>query len=920
VSVRRSLALNLVLGCCMAGAAGQEPLPADDAVLVAATREEAESALRKERQAGRGYVVDLARSQGAQIVAAKPAEALTPGRYRLHAFVGSTPHGHMLVDAVELVLKAGMEQGQFGRERSFPKPGKLGHVWLDFTVNEKVVVPIEAAWLVGDSMLDLSSGLKKGEARRLYLAQRQDAINRVALSGRREKMGLDVGGDGGEALLELEPDAGPVRLRQRTLNGDNLPEYRLALAGLAIERLCPVHVSGVGTDRPAYPAGETAEIALTLENLSGEPVEATMHLEMTEDESEERRPLGEPLELRLAARERRRHVLPERVPLSANAGLGHFTATVLVGDLRPATAAGLIVVEPPRREPRERPRKAFAHYMGCWPVASGPIRYERETVGKHLKHEATDEKMRSGGHVRNYDLAPPRVKLGPVESADLEIRRALRIGIDGFAVDAWAGSDDAKRSTSALFAAAEKGDHPFEITICIDPMCGGNIVGSVRWLLDNHGNSPKLARRDGKPLVFGYQSVWCGFGYMSAKGGARSEGERLRLRSTPLGWHLMGHAYLDAERQLGRDIYWHYGMSAFFFNADRKTIPEDGLLGPARVLSRYVDAIGGFVYLKEEDELAKVAREEGIEWAGTTGMYQKENIPFECYMPRGTEWVDGRWDAARRQDATLVQFITWNDYGENTNIAPGYDTRYTLYDLTGYHIAWWKTGKQPEPDHDRVYLTYAKYPRGAKVWPFREHFKRDRALEVLTILPQPATIRLPGRHVEYEAPAGPFRKQFALTPGPVVAEVVRRGKVAVRLASPEPITDRPFRDSNGMVCFSTEFERHWRADFADEAPFLYSEYGDVDEDGLPNWFEMYWFSEERGFKPAPGSDPMALLEDAGDVQYTRWLDLSTAHLADPDADPDRDGRTNLQEYLDRTDPTVNPNPPAPGGDGDPLGL
>jgi len=132
----------------------------------------------------------------------------------------------------------------------------------------------------------------------------------------------------------------------------------------------------------------------------------------------------------------------------------------------------------------------------------------------------------------------------------------------------------------------------------------------------------------------------------------------------------------------------------------------------------------------------------------------------------------------------------------------------------------------------------------------------------------------------------------------------------VRLDSPEPITDRPFREDNAMVCFSTEFARHWKADFGAAPPLLYSEYGDADGDGLPNWFEMYWFTAERGFKPVASDDPDEFLEGPKEHRVTRWLDLSTATWIDPAADPDADGLSNLEEYRAGTDPTV-PAPPAP---------
>ncbi len=87
-------------------------------------------------------------------------------------------------------------------------------------------------------------------------------------------------------------------------------------------------------------------------------------------------------------------------------------------------------------------------------------------------------------------------------------------------------------------------------------------------------------------------------------------------------------------------------------------------------------------------------------------------------------------------------------------------------------------------------------------------------------------------------------------------------RLALKLESPEPVTDRPFRMQHSMVCVSTEDEWHWKQDFGEgvaTAPLRRSEYGDDDKDGLPNWFEMYWFG--------------------------KWGDLRTATIADPKADP-----------------------------------
>ncbi|MEI6520573.1 MAG: endo-1,3-alpha-glucanase family glycosylhydrolase [bacterium] len=533
-----------------------------------------------------------------------------------------------------------------------------------------------------------------------------------------------------------------------------------------------------------------------------------------------------------------------------------------------------------------RPKKVFAHYMGCWPVASGALAYEKREISKNLKHTSTDKATKLGGHVRNYDLVPPGMELTAEESADLEIKRAMRIGIDGFAVDAWAGGNDAKRSLDAMFKVAEEKDYPFELTVCLDPSCGGDPVGTVKELLEKHGKSPKFARRDGKPLIFGYLSCCYGMGPLIDKTDDKlSKEERKKaaekLFVTPEGWNIMGQYFKDAAEKVGQPVAYHYCMTYFFFQVDKSLVKKGMLTEAAGVLSKYVQAIGGFTYLGgEQDAIAKIVKENGAEWSQPVGHYQKENIPYECYTPPGTEWM-GCWDGAIKSDATLLQLITWNDYGENTNIAPALNTRYDLYDLTGYYISWWKTGKAPEPDHDKIYLNYHKYPKNSPIYPFKSTFgPRDYVLEVITILPKPAKIKLPGRDIEYDAPAGFTRKQFPLVKGAVIAELLRDGKVETRLESPEPITDKPFREDNSLVCFSTEDARHWKADFKDLEPFWYSEYGDADKDGLPNWFEMYWSNS--------------------------WFNFKAMTKMNPDDDPDEDEKTNLEEYKAQTDPTTAP--------------
>lgn len=565
----------------------------------------------------------------------------------------------------------------------------------------------------------------------------------------------------------------------------------------------------------------------------------------------------------------------------AFAVLGVFAACWTYAEVQPAPASM------PASAP-DRPRKIFAHYMGCYPVAAAATAHHRANDASKIRHDGNGQFDAIGDRWRNWPLVPDGMKVSAELSADLEIRRALSGGIDGFAIDAWAGGDSAKQTLDALFKVAEEKDYPFEITICLDAGINDNygLAAAIKYVLDKHGKSPKLARRDGKPLIFGYISSFVGFRYGAqelkkrpefADANVRDLTTNRMLRTQEEGWQLMADGLLDIQKQVGQELYFHWCMSAFFHQVPNTN--ADDLVRAAAFMAGRFGAVGEFLGGgATHDRMAAAVRAKGAEWSEPM-YFQYENIGWGGNrISTGFDILRDRWKHARDNGSTLIQFVTWNDYTENTCLAPAYDTRYAVLDLNAWFVQWWKTGKEPVTDHDRVYLSYRKYPHGAKIFPFKpkQGDANNCVLEVLTILPAPAKVRLPGRDAEWDAPAGMSWKQFPLTPGAVIAEVVRDGKVAVRLESPEPITDRPFRETNGMTCYSTEFLKHWKADFGDSPPLLRGEYADDNHNGLPNWFEMYW--------------------------YGKFMDWTTAGAADPNAIAN-DGKTVMQHYLDQTAPT-----------------
>ena len=916
---RPAVAVAVVVAVVVARAAAPAakpatPPPNNAAIKVVENEAAAKAALEQARKEGTGLVADLALGQEGQLVRAESAASLHPGRYRLHALVARTPHDHILAEAVALRLAAGPATNVFDPPRWFPAAGTLAPVRLDLVVDKPGKLTIAADWIVGDTKLDREKYRDVAEARRAYRAQRQSAINQVGLKGGPD-MSLQQSAADDDGLDELLAEDAP-RLAPRPLAGAGLPSHRLMLTGLVLERLSPVAVVAVKADAAAYEPGAKGKVTVDLHNLAAEPATAKL-LWTVENDSRPGETVARHEEtVTLAAGERRGHSLADALATTGIARLGRVRVEAVVGALRAdACRAPFVVLPPAPTRPPERPKKVFAHSMGCFPAGSFTHGMQT-TAGQNMHHDRGDDTCRFGGVVRNYPLLPQNPKLTPEESADLEIRRAMRIGIDGFAVDAWAGGDGAKQVFEMLLKVAAAKNYPFEITVCLDPTCGGDLVTTVREVLDRFGDNPKLARRDGKPLIFTY----CLYGGAGLEEGVderipdvERDRELKRLRTTELGWHLIGQYYRRAEEQVGQPIYYTAEINYFFNGVPNDLVTPDMPARSAAAIARHVPALysfGFYGFNGKHAEVGKAVREAGGEWGWCGGMHQKESF-YEVFTPKATDWLRFIWADTIDDQATLVQLVTWNDYNENTHIAPAYNSRYTIYDLTGFFIDQWRTGKPLAVDRDRVYLTYAKYPNDAKSWPFKIRDRRDRALEVLTILPTPATVRLPGRGIEYEAPAGLHVQQFPVTPGPVIAEVVRGGTVAVRLESPEPITDCPFRQDVGLVCWSTEEERHWKADFGDKPMLRYAEYGDADNDGLPNWFEMYWFTKDRGFKPEVSDDSDELLEGPKQHPVTRWLDLSTQTLVNPQADPDADGRSNLEEYRAGTDPTVPERAAAP---------
>ena len=207
-------------------AARKAPAPSETPIPVVADAAAARAALDQARAAGQALIADLTLGHEGQLVRAKAAAPLSPGRYRLHALVACTAKDQALGEGVALRLVAGGSQGLCAPGAWGAAKEGLATVQLDFMVDLPGQSPVAADWL------------DRGDR-----GKRQAALDQLSLQSKPgpglSPAATDDAGLGGGALEDLMATEGPP-LAPRALAAAGLPPYRLMLAGLVLERLSPV--------------------------------------------------------------------------------------------------------------------------------------------------------------------------------------------------------------------------------------------------------------------------------------------------------------------------------------------------------------------------------------------------------------------------------------------------------------------------------------------------------------------------------------------------------------------------------------------------------------------------------------------------------------------------------------------------------
>ena len=526
-------------------------------------------------------------------------------------------------------------------------------------------------------------------------------------------------------------------------------------------------------------------------------------------------------------------------------------------------------------------RKVYAHYMGCWP-AQKCLSEQKSSMPDYFRAVLTggrrnDYRSWVGGRMNTQPLLPLDSSLELGACLKLEIARALRAGIDGFAVDAWAGRDS-RFVLDALFSAAEEMKADFGITICFDPAChrapyieGGEMwerfSWSAKWLL-RHAGSPNLARFRGKPLFFGYHSSEI----VGKIAGESPAAFRSRVKEAWRKW----------RQSLPCEVYLHGCIGGY---VDGRHPAANDWAGIARDCAETYDAAGSFLGNDGNwgvaSDLWRLLKDNGCGWSQPL-FWQYDNKKCNVISGAGLERLHENWRLAIERGSELLQFVTWNDYGEETSLAPTRSAGYTVGRVNRWYSDMWKLGREPEVKVDEVHAVYRRTVGGAASFPFLSRRVRlPEALEIVTFLTAPAEVEVCG-YGRFAAPKGMSFRRFELKPGAISATVRRANRMICGLVCPEPVSTKRWREDFTAVAHGSDFDRNWREDFRDAKRPELSEMADSDGNGLPNWFEAVYF----------GSYP----------------ELSSGKPVPADADPDADGFPNIEEYRNNTNPLVADKP------------
>jgi hypothetical protein len=445
----------------------------------------------------------------------------------------------------------------------------------------------------------------------------------------------------------------------------------------------------------------------------------------------------------------------------------------------PSQACNPLGVEMPVNTLRASKKKVFAFYFPPFPVS---VENEPLSEDYYPKWQYSLNAKDGAYDLRDRPIARTPWARKDFKQADfeVEIRRAIAVGLDGFIWEYHTSKSDQRwNQLPAMLAAAKAVDPSFRIQLSPDfNTAAGATPDSVVEDILKVKDDPSIFRTDDGRIVLSpfYPerhpvSFWDS---MASKLAAK--GVKTALVPMFLSWSGSASEKADWKGHV-------YGYSSW------------GTRSPSGITTLNKDAAEA--HARGSIWMQPVAFEDTRSYDGRFWEAQNSTLLRDSFMSainNGSDWI------------TLN---TWNDYTESW-LSPSQERGYAVMDVAAYYISWFKTGRAPAVSQDALYWFHRSHHTNA---PFdkqpigRNGQKITMAVpnggqatndvELVAFLTSPGTLTIKqGNTVKtMQAGAGVASFKTPLVAGTTPEFSLQRGNTVKTMASDTPIqTKVPFQD------------------------------------------------------------------------------------------------------------------------------
>ena len=423
--------------------------------------------------------------------------------------------------------------------------------------------------------------------------------------------------------------------------------------------------------------------------------------------------------------------------------------------------------------------KVFAHYMPTFPISIDDAPAASDYYSTQYLTPTGEGGVHAayGGYLRDRPLPRAPIAQEDWDRRDLqtEVDQARSVGIDGFAVDVILPLADSDVVDRILSAASTRPGFSIMVTMDMNgPVATAQSSDAFVEDVAHYASSPAAYRLPDNRLVLSafraearpvswWQQVIAGLGHRG-----------VQVAFFPI--------LLDASTHLESFAPISYGLGAWGGRSPSAFSLSDTNRGAVSDLAHRSRRANVRI-------LAPVAFQDSRPYAGIYSEAQNG------------ETMRASWNAAITTRADMVEILTWNDYAENTAIAPSLQHGYRLLDLMAYDIARYKTGSPPTITRDAVFATYRKqfhnarpqYPETELMALVPDSSPAVDRIEVTTfsVAPATATVRI-GTSVHHcTVPKGVGHCVFPLSVGAVSVDLTRDGHSVAGAGGGPPVTASP---------------------------------------------------------------------------------------------------------------------------------